>query len=80
MSGSIEFPPRTIFCNPNDEFTIRKNIKAEDILILTSTFIPRNRFVASKDIVVETGLIETGYDTHDFISNKFTVVYGTVFY
>lgn len=75
----IIFPPRTIFCNPIDERVFKRSIKSDDIKLLTSTYIQRDKYIAGKDISVTLGLISSGYEEDDFMNNKFTVVYGTVF-
>lgn len=69
------FPARTVFCHPDDEWYMKRIIKSDDITLLTSTYLQLHHFVASKDVVKQIGEMKMGYaNSTDFEKGDMTVV------
>jgi len=69
----IKLPSRTLFCNPDDESWIKRNILANDIRLITSRYINHESYIATKDIKIEVKL-QFGMDFADFENNEMTVM------
>lgn len=76
----FDFPKRTIFCHPEDKQSLLYGVKAEDISVLTSTYVERHTFLAAKDITVEAFIDKQGYERGDFENNKWTIILAYSFY
>lgn len=64
---------RCVICNPIDELFFKKCIKADDIKLITSTYIEAGQAIYSKDCTV-IFIPKMGWVHDDFINNEITII------